>query len=402
MVGAGIVGLATARQLMRERPELRLTILEKEPTIAAHQSGRNSGVLHSGIYYAPGSLKAKTAIAGRAAMLEYCSERGIPTRICGKVIVASREDQRERLLKLHAQAQANGVRVELIGSERLAEIEPHATGVAALFVPDAGIVDYRAVCRALREDVEAAGAMLHLESAVRSIEDEGNRVRVKTTRGDFTGKLLVNCAGLHSDRVAALDAPPADGTHIVPFRGEYWALRPASRHLVRGLIYPVPDPSFPFLGVHLTATIDGEVLAGPNAVLALAREGYRWRDASPRHIAALLADRGLWRLGRRYWRTGAGEIWRSLSKRAFVRELRRLVPELAPADLERAPAGVRAQALRPDGALVDDFAIAETEVAIHILNAPSPAATASLEIGRTIADRVLERLDQPMSDTIRR
>lgn len=392
IVGAGIVGLTTARQLLRARPGIRLAILDKEPSIAAHQSGRNSGVLHSGIYYAPGSLKAKTVLAGRAAMLEYCAERGIPARTCGKVIVATHDSERERLRALHERAVANGIRAELIGPERLAEIEPHAAGVAALSVPETGIVDYRAVCQSLLAEVEETGGRLYLECAVRSIKGDRDRVRVKTTSGEFTARLLVNCAGLHSDRVAALDARPADGTHIVPFRGEYWALRPASRRLVRGLIYPVPDPSLPFLGVHLTTTIDGDVLAGPNAVLALAREGYRWRDASPRHIVALVADRGLWRLGRRYWRTGAGEIWRSLSKRAFVRELRRLVPELEAADLERAPSGVRAQALRPDGALVDDFAIAETERAIHILNAPSPAATASLEIGSTIASRVIDRL----------
>jgi len=392
IVGAGIVGLATARQLLQARPELRLAILEKEAEIAAHQSGRNSGVLHSGIYYPPGSLKARTAIAGRKAMLAYCSEQGIETRICGKVIIATRDSELGRLRDLEERASANGVRAERLGPERLAEIEPRAAGVAALAVPEAGIVDYGAVCRALCREVERAGALLYLESAVRGIRGDRQGVRVETAKGEVAGRLLVNCAGLHSDRVAALDAPVADGTHIVPFRGEYWALRPARRHLVRGLIYPVPDPSFPFLGVHLTTTIGGGVLAGPNAVLALAREGYRWRDASPRHIAALAADRGLWRLARRYWRTGAGEVWRSLSKNAFVRELRRLLPELGADDLERAPAGVRAQALRPDGALVDDFAIVETERAIHVVNAPSPAATASLEIGSAIAAKAMDRL----------
>ncbi len=392
VVGAGIVGLATARQLLVERPDLRLVLIDKEPAIAVHQTGHNSGVLHSGLYYVPGSLKARTAIAGRAAMIHFCGEHGVEIRVCGKVVVATREEELPRLHALHTRARANGVEVELIGPGRLAELEPHAAGLAALWVPDAAIVDYRAVCRALWHELAAAGAQLALSTEVCGIIEREREIVVETTAGEWRSRLLINCGGLHSDRVAALHAPITDGTHIVPFRGEYFALREPRRHLVRGLIYPVPDPSLPFLGVHLTTTLDGRVLAGPNAVLALSREGYRWRDVSPRQLIALFSDRGLWRLGRRHWRTAVGEVWRSLNKRAFARALRKLVPELGAADLERHPAGVRAQALRPDGDLVDDFALVTRRRALHVINAPSPAATAALEIGSTLAAEGLKRL----------
>jgi L-2-hydroxyglutarate oxidase LhgO len=368
-------------------------LLEKEGTVAVHQSGHNSGVLHSGIYYPPGSVKAATAIAGKAAMIRFCATHGIATRTCGKVIVATAEDQIDRLHDLDDRARVNGVRAELVGRERLAELEPHAAGIEALHVPDTGIVDYAAVCRALLAEVLEAGAGARFSAEVDRIVDLGDRILVATSTDEWRARLLVNCAGLHSDRVAELDAPIADGTHIVPFRGEYYELRDERRCLVRGLIYPVPDPSFPFLGVHLTRTIDDRVLAGPNAVPALAREGYRWRDVSLRQVGSLVADRGLLSFGRKYWRTGAAEIWRSLNKRAFVRDLRRLVPEIEADDLRRSPAGVRAQALRPDGALVDDFALTYTGRAVHVLNAPSPAATASLAIGSKIAAEAIARLD---------
>lgn len=392
VVGAGIVGLATAHSLLAARPALDVVVVDKEPDVAIHQSGRNSGVLHSGIYYAPGSLKARTARVGRAAMLAFCDHHAVSYRLCGKVIVATAAAELGPLDDLLERARSNGVTAERIGPERLAEIEPHAAGLAALWVPEAGIVDYRAVCGVLRREVEAAGGRLSLATTLTGVVRRGDDLVAETDRGAIVARGLVNCAGLQSDRVARLDAPIADGTHIVPFRGEYHALRLERRSLVRALIYPVPDPRLPFLGVHLTTTLTGVVLAGPNAVLALAREGYRWRDVDPRQLGALAVDRGLWRLGARYWRTAAGEVWRSLSKAAFTRALQRLVPALAAADLEPYPAGVRAQALRPDGGLVDDFALMTTERAVHVLNAPSPAATASLEIGRVVAVEALARL----------
>jgi (S)-2-hydroxyglutarate dehydrogenase len=392
VVGAGIVGLATAYRILQEHPRLRLVLLEKEPTIAAHQSGRNSGVLHSGVYYAPGSLKARLAREGRAAMLRFCAEQGVETRLCGKVIVATLPHELDRLRVLADRATANQVRAEWIDPSRLAELEPHAAGLAALHVPEAGIVDYPGVCRALLAAVRAAGGEVALATAVRSVTERDDSIYIGTEAGDWRARVLVNCAGLHSDRVAELEAPIVDGTHIVPFRGEYYALRAARRHLCRGLIYPVPDPAFPFLGVHLTTTLAGPVLAGPNAVLALAREGYRWRDVDGKQVLSLLVDRGLWRLAARYWRTGAGEVWRSLSKGAFARALQRLVPEVAAADLEPYKAGVRAQALLPDGSMVDDFSLVSKRRTLHVLNAPSPAATASLEIGRTLAAECLARL----------
>ncbi len=392
VVGAGIVGLATAHKLSLAAPGTTIAVVEKEAGPALHQTGRNSGVLHSGIYYRPGSLKATTAGAGRAEMVEFCRRHGIRHDICGKVIVATSSSELPRLEELQRRAEANGVRAERIGPGRLAEIEPHAAGIAALHVPETGIVNYADVCRVLMDELDSRGVSVVFGAGVRSMTLRGARVRLSTAAGTIEAGLMVNCAGLRSDQVAGMDPTVETDTHIVPFRGEYYELAEDRRHLVRGLIYPVPDPSFPFLGVHLTRMVDGGVHAGPNAVLALAREGYTWTDVDPRQVRESLTDRGLWHLARLYWRTGAGEIWRSLNKAAFVRALQRLVPEIESSDLTRSPAGVRAQALTARGDLVDDFALVDGPASVHVLNAPSPAATASLRIGTAISERIMEHL----------
>ncbi|MCP3939202.1 MAG: L-2-hydroxyglutarate oxidase [Actinomycetia bacterium] len=389
VVGAGIVGLSTAHRLLATDPSRTVLVLEKEATLAAHQTGHNSGVLHSGVYYKPGSLKARTAVAGRTEMVRFCEDNDIAHDVCGKVIVAIDESELGRLDDLFRRAGENGIDATMIGADELADFEPHAAGIRAVHVPSTGIVDYSQVCQVLARLVEEAGGAVLTGVDVETIGDrKGGGVAVETSRGSVEANLLINCAGLQSDLVAERDDAIDDGTHIVPFRGEYYEIRGPRRSLVRNLIYPVPDPSFPFLGVHLTRMIDGSIHAGPNAVLALAREGYTWRDVSLRQLRDHATDAGLWRLGRKYWKTGAGEVWRSLNKRAFVKALQRLVPEIESDDLTPSHAGVRAQALRPTGELVDDFAIAETTHAVHVLNAPSPAATASLEIARNIVERV--------------
>ena len=387
VVGAGIIGLATAHRYLADHPGRRVLILEAEERPALHQTGRNSGVLHSGVYYRPGSHKATLAVAGRGAMVEFCEQRGIPFEVCGKVIVAVDSAEQERLAALAERAAHNGVEAELIDARRLAELEPYCAGVEALHIPSTGIVDYSAVCAALIAEIEEAGGELRTGTAVVALADRSGRVRVSTTAGDIEADRLVNCAGLRCDQVAAL-AGSADGYRIVPFRGEYYELAPERSHLVNNLIYPVPDPSFPFLGVHLTRMIDGTIHAGPNAVLALAREGYRWSDVSRAQLREHLANRGLWRLARRYWRTGAGEVWRSLNKAAFTRALQRLVPDIASADLVRSPAGVRAQGMDSAGELEDDFLVQTAHGCTHVLNAPSPAATSSLEIAKMIVGRI--------------
>lgn len=404
VVGAGIIGLATAHRYLADHPGRRVVILEAEERPALHQTGRNSGVLHSGIYYRPGSHKAALAVAGRSAMVEFCERRGIPFEVCGKVIVAVDSAEQERLAVLAERAGHNGVEAELIGARRLAELEPYCAGIEALHIPSTGIVDYGAVCAALIAEIEDAGGALRTGTAVTALADRtgaalddrspagasgsiGEGVRVSTAAGDIEADRLVNCAGLRCDQVAAL-AGSADGYRIVPFRGEYYELVPERSHLVNNLIYPVPDPSFPFLGVHLTRMIDGTIHAGPNAVLALAREGYRWSDISRSQLREHLANRGLWRLARRYWRTGAGEVWRSLNKAAFTRALQRLVPDIASTDLVRSPAGVRAQGMDADGELEDDFLVQTAHGCTHVLNAPSPAATSSLEIAKMIVAQV--------------
>ena len=388
VVGAGIIGLATAHRYLAQCPGASVLVLERESGLALHQTGRNSGVLHSGIYYAPGSMKAELAVAGRSSMAKFCEERDIDYEICGKVIVATRSDEIDRLRALRERADLNGLDAELIDASRLNEIEPHCSGIEALHVPSTGIVSYAAVCEVLAAEIEHQAGVINYQTQVLAIEESRQGARVSTSRGEVVAGLVVNCAGLRCDQVAEM-VGASEGNRIVPFRGEYFELVPHRRNLVRGLIYPVPDPSFPFLGVHLTRMIDGSVHAGPNAVLAMAREGYRWRDIEPRQIREHLGNQGLWRLARKYWRTGAGEIWRSVSKAAFVRALQRLVPEIGVEDLEASPAGVRAQAMDAEGELMDDFAITQTSNSLHVLNAPSPAATASLEIAGQIV-RMIE------------
>lgn len=389
MVGGGIVGLSVALALTERAPEVAVVVVDKEARLAHHQTGRNSGVLHSGLYYPPGSLKARLAVDGRAQMVEFCRHHGIAHEVCGKVVVATRPDEIPALEVLHERGLANGVPNERIGPEALRELEPNAAGLAALHVPSTGIVDYVAVCDTMARLVEKAGGTIRLGTLVESVDATGGALRVRTDSGDLGADLVVNCGGLQSDRVAR-----ASGTdphvQIVPFRGEYYEVVPERRDIVRNLIYPVPDPSFPFLGVHLTRMVGGGLEVGPNAVLALAREGYRWRDVDLADLSEVLRYSGFRHLARKYWRTGVGEMWRSASKRAFLRALQRLVPSLQADDLTRAPSGVRAQALRPDGALVDDFAIVEDRLCVHVLNAPSPAATASLPIGHVVVDH-LER-----------
>ncbi|MBU7597617.1 L-2-hydroxyglutarate oxidase [Streptomyces sp. P38-E01] len=401
VVGAGIVGLATAYALTRARPGLRVTVLEKEAGPALHQTGRNSGVIHSGVYYRPGSLKARFAVRGAREMVEFCAERGIPHEVTGKLVVATDRTELPRLHALAQRGRENGIPVRELGPAQMREREPHITGLAAIEVASTGICDFGAVAGELARSAEAAGARLRYGAEVREIDRrESVGVAVRTAspgqKDDGTGpvlraRALVNCAGLGCDRIAALagDEPSA---RIVPFRGEYYHLREERAELVRGLVYPVPDPAFPFLGVHLTRGIDGRVHLGPNAVPALAREGYDRRTVSASDLVESLRRPGAWQLARRHWRYGAGELRRSLSRRAFTEAVRRLLPEVTEADLRPAPAGVRAQAVLRDGTLVDDFLIEEGPHTVHVLNAPSPAATASLPIGRAVAERVLAQL----------
>ena len=390
IIGGGIVGLATAYRFLQRFPGKRVFVLEKERSIARHQTGRNSGVLHTGIYYRPGSLKAQNCRAGKLAMEEFCRREQIPYVLCGKIIVAVDESELPRLEILLERGQANGVVCERIGPERIRDLEPEAAGIAAIHIPEAGVVDYAQVARRLAELIEAQGSRIVTAARAYGIRRDTNCAIVETTAGEFAGEQIVNCAGLHSDRVTRLSGVRPSAM-IVPFRGEFYELRPEAHHLVRMLIYPVPDPRYPFLGVHFTRRIDGRVECGPNAVLALAREGYRNTTVNARDLIETLAYPGFWRLAARYWRIGADEMWRSFSKPAFVRALQRLVPAIESQHLDWAPAGVRAQAVGRDGEMLDDFVIDETDRVINVENAPSPAATASLNIGRLIVDRLAPR-----------
>ncbi len=387
IVGGGIVGLATAYHLVREYPNKRLTLLEKESKLAFHQTGRNSGVLHSGIYYRPGSLRAVNCRTGKLAMEQFCGSEGIPYEICGKVIVAIAEEELPALQRIFERGQANGVKCEVIDRERLAELEPYAAGIRAIHVPEAGIVDYPAVCQRLAVRIEQAGGRIVCNARVLGMHHQNGAVIVQSTAGEFESQYVVACAGLQSDRVARLTGQQVD-PKIIPFRGEYFELVPNALHLCRNLIYPVPDPSFPFLGVHFTRLIHGGIECGPNAVLAFAREGYRKRDISLRDLTDTLTYPGFLRMAAKYWRTGMGEMWRSFSKKAFVKALQRLVPKICEEDLVPAPSGVRAQAVARDGTMIDDFLILETDRVVSVCNAPSPAATAALNIGRMIVDRL--------------
>jgi L-2-hydroxyglutarate oxidase len=392
IIGGGAVGLGVALEITRRFPRQKLLLVEKEDKVACHQSGHNSGVIHSGVYYKPGSLKARLCVAGAAAMVEFCREYGIPHNVCGKVIVATGEEELPRLEELRKRGEANGLTgLRLIGSEELRELEPAATGLQALLVPSTGVTDYALVCETYAQRIVASGGTVRTSVAVTGIRRSAQEIVVETSKGSFATSSLINCAGLYSDRIARM-AGDDPGIMIVPFRGEYYDLTPERASLVRALIYPVPDPRFPFLGVHFTRRITGRVDAGPNAVFALAREGYRHSDISARDLASSLAFPGFWRMAAKHWRNGLGEWHRSLSKRAFVRALQRLLPEILESDLVPGGSGVRAQALKPDGALVDDFQFVPSGKVLHVLNVPSPAATASLMIGKTIVDNAAASL----------
>lgn len=387
IVGGGIVGLATAWQISEEKPGTSIVVIEKEATLAAHQTGRNSGVIHSGIYYKPGSLRATNCREGKVALEAFCTKHHIPWNRTGKVIVATKESEFPALERIFERGQQNGIHCSLIDRDQLVELEPHAAGIQAIHVHDAGIVDYPAVCTKLAELVQQAGGRIHLNTRVTSMSQSTDSVTLETDDQVFEATQVINCAGLYSDRVAKMTGLRMK-EKIVPFRGEYYTLTKDAEHLCRGLIYPVPDPQFPFLGVHFTRMIHGGVECGPNAVLALAREGYNWRTINVRDVLDSVTYPGFLKLALRYWKTGLGEIWRSVSKRAFVHALQKLVPDIRAEHLETAPSGVRAQALAPDGNLVDDFLIRREGRVLNVCNAPSPAATASLQIGRHIVSEL--------------
>jgi len=408
VIGGGIVGLATALRLLERRPGRTLTLVEKEQGLALHQTGHNSGVVHSGIYYRPGSLKAKTCREGKRALEDFCEREGIALQRCGKVITAVSEPELPWLEELHRRGRANGVDCRMVGPEELAEIEPHAAGIRAVHVPETGITDFRQVADRMAAHIREAGGRIRLGLRVTGLSRDGEAMVVETrTSGGpaaprdpersagggqaFRAGRVVNCAGLYSDRLTRLSGTPPPA-RIVPFRGEYYELVPGAGHLVRGLLYPIPDPRFPFLGVHLTRTIEGGVECGPNAVLAFAREGYRKTDIHPAELWETLTYPGFLRLAVRHWRMGTREMWRSFSRTAFLRALQRLLPAITDEDLVPAPAGVRAQAVRRDGELVDDFLFEEGGKVLNVCNAPSPAATACLSIGDVIAERLEEGL----------
>ena len=394
IIGGGIVGLATAHALCQRYPDKHITLLEKQPTLAYHQTGRNSGVLHSGIYYKPNSLKAVNCRTGKQMMEDFCEREGIPFRRVGKVIVATDEKELGPMNNLLARGQANGVQCEMIGRERLLELEPHVlNAIQAIHVPEAGITDYKQVCERLAEKLRAHGHAIVTGAEVTAIEERAGEivavVRAADSQSDYRANYLVNCAGLQSDRVTKMSAGAAPAT-IIPFRGEYFELKPEAWHLCNALIYPVPDPNFPFLGVHFTRMISGGVECGPNAVLAFAREGYHLTDVNARELWQTLTYPGFRKLAGRYWKMGLGEMWRSASKSAFVHALQRLIPDIRIEHLEEAPAGIRAQALAPDGALLDDFAFHESPRIVNVINAPSPAATSAFSIAETVIDKLEE------------
>ena len=390
IIGGGILGLSTAMQLLERSPQWRVAVVEKEEELATHQTGHNSGVMHSGIYYRPGSRKAQFCVAGLNNMIKFCEENEIEFQQCGKVIVALHESELGRLQDLYERGTANGVRdLEIVGPERLKEIEPHTAGVRALWAPHTGIVDFTKVAAAFANKFQQAGGDIFTGAAVKKITRSTGSVALETTKGTLQVKYLINCAGLYADKVASMTGENI-GVRIIPFRGEYYTLRRESHHLVSGLIYPVPDPQFPFLGVHFTRNIKGHVEAGPNAVMALRREGYRKRDFSLGDSLGNLAYPGFWKMALKYWKIGMGEVYRSYSRRVFLRDLQRLLPEIQNSDLASGGSGVRAQAVARDGSLLDDFSIIQSGDAIHVLNAPSPGATSSLAIGEHIAGLAIE------------
>ena len=390
IIGGGIIGLATALRLSQKLPGASVTVLEKEPEVGRHQSGHNSGVLHCGLYYKPGSIKARLAVTGIRQMVAFCQEHGIPHEVCGKLVVAARPDDIPRLNDLFERGLQNGLSgLRKLGPEEMREIEPHVGGVAAIHVPEEGIADYPAVCKTYVRCLGAAGGKVVTQAPVIGLRRIGVKWIAKTTAGDFESDYIVNCAGLHSDRVCSL-AGEQPGLEIVPFRGEYYKLKPERQHLVRNLIYPVPDPRFPFLGVHFTRLIHGGIEAGPNAVLAFAREGYKKSDFSARDFIGTLTYPGFWHFFQKYPRVCWDELRRSFSKELFCRSLQALVPDVRPGDLAPGGAGVRAQAIGTAGEIVQDFRFVKAERAVHVLNAPSPGATASLAIGGEIANQLTE------------
>ena len=387
VIGGGIVGLATAFRFGQTYPNAAVTVLEKESTVGLHQSGHNSGVLHCGLYYKPGSMKARLAVTGIRQMIAFCEEHGIPHEICGKLVVASNEEELPRLHDLFDRGQKNGLSgLQMLGPNEMREIEPHVGGVAAIRVPEEGIVDYAAVCAALVRCIVSSGGRVITLAQVTNLEKKQGQWITKTTAGEYESDYIVNCAGLHCDRVSALAGEKRE-LRIIPFRGEYYKLKPERQYLVRNLIYPVPDPKFPFLGVHFTRLIHGGIEAGPNAVLALSREGYKKTDFSARDFLDTLTYRGFWRFVQKYPRMCFNELRRSFSKELFCQSLNALVPDVRPEDLEPGPTGVRAQAITSSGETVQDFSFVKGEHALHVLNAPSPGATASLAIGQEIANR---------------
>ncbi len=386
IIGAGVVALAVALEITKRFPRLRLLVLEKEKRVGQHQSSHNSGVIHSGVYYKPGSLKATLCVEGARAMLAFCREHNIPHKVCGKVIVATNESEFPGLTRLQHRGEANGLTgLRLLSPEELREIEPHASGLRAVFVPATGITDYLKVCEKYAEIIVQQGGSIITSTAVIGLKRYSGEISVETNRGTFPAASVINCAGLFSDRISRMAGEERE-IMIVPFRGEYYDLVPQRSSLVRALIYPVPDPRFPFLGVHFTRRVDGTVDAGPNAVLAFRREGYRRSDFNLRDLASFLSFPGFWRMAAKHWRSGMDEFRRSFSKTAFVRALQRLLPDLREQDLVPGGSGVRAQALNRDGTLVDDFHFVSSGRMLHVLNVPSPAATASLLIGHSIAD----------------
>ncbi|MCP9748653.1 L-2-hydroxyglutarate oxidase [Lacihabitans sp. CS3-21] len=394
VIGGGIVGLATALNLKKAKPSLRLLLLEKENSLAAHQTGHNSGVIHSGLYYKPGSLKAKNCIEGYHMLIDFCNENNIKYELCGKIVVATSEDQLASLETLYERGIQNGLKgLEKLNKEQMQAIEPHVAGIAGIKVPQTGIINYTAVSEKYAENIKNMGGEIRLGEKVSSISEINGVSTVVTTKGSYNTTLVINCAGLYSDKVAQFTEKEQVKVRIIPFRGEYYEIKPEKQYLVKHLIYPVPDPNFPFLGVHFTRMVDGGVEAGPNAVLAFRREGYKKLSVDFSEFGETLAWPGFRKVAAKYWKTGLGEYYRSFSKSAFTKALQALIPEIQKEDLVPGGAGVRAQACDYDGGLLDDFAIIENKQAINVLNAPSPAATSSLSIGKTVAEMALKRLN---------
>lgn len=394
VIGGGIVGLATALNLKKARPSLRLLLIEKENSLAAHQTGHNSGVIHSGLYYKPGSLKAKNCIEGYHMLIDFCNENNIKYELCGKIVVATREDQIPSLETLFERGIQNGLKgLEMLNKEQMRAIEPHVAGIAGIKVPQTGIINYTTVSEKYAENIKNLGGEIRLGEKVSSISEINNVSTVVTNKGSYDTALVINCAGLYSDKVAQFTEKEKVKVRIIPFRGEYYEIKPEKQYLVKHLIYPVPDPNFPFLGVHFTRMVDGGVEAGPNAVLAFRREGYKKLSVDFSEFGETLAWPGFRKVAAKYWKTGIGEYYRSFSKSAFTKALQALIPEIKEDDLVPGGAGVRAQACDYDGGLLDDFAIIENRQAINVLNAPSPAATSSLSIGKTVAEMALKRLN---------